>query len=124
MDNLNIKKNIDNDFEKILKELEQELNKLDNDGWETLGSDSIPFNMDKKNGYGFLFEVRSKETNHTIPHFHVEKSEYSGSYSISPVNKICGNFKDKYDKYIIKWGEKNKNILIEKWNSFHKDKRI
>lgn len=48
--------------------------------------------------YGVLFEVRSKETNHNIPHIHASYGEFQISISIMDGNILAGNLPKKQQK--------------------------
>ncbi|MFS0555240.1 DUF4160 domain-containing protein [Brevibacillus sp. 179-C9.3 HS] len=110
------------DFEEVLQELEEGLNFEENSEWEQLPEDFFPLTLDKIEG--FFFELRTKENNHQLPHFHVKKAEYEGSFAIYPAKKLSSNFTKRHNQFILDWAEKNQRMLIEKWNAIHPSKKI
>lgn len=67
------------------------------------------------------FEIRTKEQGHNEPHFHVKTSDYEASYSINSFERLAGVFPSKTEKQIIKWAEKNRDMLKDIWNTYHGD---
>jgi len=66
------------------------------------------------------FEVRSAESPHNTPHFHVTiPGVGSGSYKIEDFSKIEGNIKRKDEKIIQNWALEHSNVLKAIWNEFH-----
>lgn len=65
---------------------------------------------------GVVFEVRSKETNHNIPHVHASYAEHNISIAIKDSRVLCGNLPAKQRKKAIKWISENKVYLQGKWS--------
>ena len=64
-------------------------------------------------------EIRTKESNHTRPHFHVSVSgEDSASIAIGNLEILAGNLSSKVKGKVITWAEKNKDLLMRIWNEF------
>lgn len=59
--------------------------------------------------------IRPNENNHNIPHFHVETTSYSGSYSINPIERLSGNMPSRLEKIFKKWVSEHQNLLLNKW---------
>lgn len=65
-------------------------------------------------------EVRSSETSHNLPHFHVTSpGKVDAVYTINPIQFYKGNVDSKSNKVILKWAETNQETLITMWNDFH-----
>ena len=60
------------------------------------------------------FEIFSKE--HAPPHFHVSYDGESANFSIRDGSKIEGEL-NVFEKNIAIWHRKNKQKIIDKWNS-------
>ena len=65
-------------------------------------------------------EVRSSEKPHNLPHFHVTApGKIDAVYTISPLAFYEGEISGKDNKAVLKWAEKNREILVDMWNDFH-----
>lgn len=65
-------------------------------------------------------EVRNSEKPHNLPHFHVTApGKADAVYTISPVAFYMGEISGKDNKAVIEWAEKNRDMLVEMWNSYH-----
>lgn len=73
---------------------------------------------------GIIFEIRTKEHNHNIPHLHASYGEYNISISILDNKVLSGNLPRKQEKYAVDWVINNKNKLINDWNRIHIYKKI
>lgn len=67
------------------------------------------------------FEIRAKENGHNEPHFHVESSDYTASYSLNTFKRIAGTFPQRIEKNILNWATKNRKLLNQVWNEYHGD---
>jgi Domain of unknown function (DUF4160) len=78
-------------------------------------SDMLTLNIAKiqKN---IKISIRTNEGNHTIPHFHVETTDYSGSYTIDPIRRLAGNMPSWLEKIFIPWVAKHKSSIKQKWD--------
>lgn len=64
---------------------------------------------------GIKFEIRSKESNHNIPHVHAEYGEFNISIEIESGKVLAGNLPNKNKKKAVDWVFMNKNELLTKW---------
>jgi hypothetical protein len=110
------------DFDLIINELDEGLDCVSENNWDEIPGDSFPLNLEKYQG--FSFDIRTKEQNHHVAHFHVKKAEFEGSFSIKPIKLLSGNFPNKNIEYILEWAEKHQEDLIELWNRVHPHKKI
>lgn len=60
--------------------------------------------------------MRTNENNHSLPHVHVETTDYSGSYTIDPIKRLAGNLPSWIESIFIKWALKNKSYLLSQWS--------
>lgn len=67
----------------------------------------------RKNGIKFI--IHTNETNHTIPHVHIEYAEWSASIRIEDGKVFAGNLPRKQHKYAEKWVLENKENLLNAW---------
>ncbi|MBR2785639.1 MAG: DUF4160 domain-containing protein [Clostridia bacterium] len=66
---------------------------------------------------GVVFEVRTKEKGHNVPHIHARYGEYNISIAIDTGEVLKGNLPGKKQKIAQKWVLDNKDMLITKWNN-------
>ncbi|MFC2085779.1 DUF4160 domain-containing protein [Bacteroidota bacterium] len=58
------------------------------------------------------------ERNHMLPHFHVEyKRQYTGSFSIDPLNLLKGDLPNKYEKQVLAWAKPRIKCLLATWSN-------
>jgi Domain of unknown function (DUF4160) len=78
------------------------------------GSIVATFTVQRVNG--LLVEIRAKE--HPPPHFHVSYKGKDASFSIIDCSRLSGVAGlERFDSAIRNWWERNKSMLIEKWNN-------
>lgn len=65
---------------------------------------------------GIVFEVRTKEKNHNIPHLHAKYGEFNISIEIETGKKLAGNLPDKQYKTAKKWIYEHKDKLLNDWS--------
>lgn len=65
---------------------------------------------------GITFEIRSKESNHNIPHLHASYGEYNISIALDNQEILAGNLPIKKQKFAQNWVRANKEKLLGKWN--------
>lgn len=117
-----------------LIELEKNIKRLDEDifgegkkKYKLIVSVQKPFEQELKKwklNNNICFEIRPREDNHWIPHFHIEiKGGHSGSYRIDDFNRLVGNFTNAEENKILDWARENQALLKEIWNQYH-GKRI
>ena len=64
------------------------------------------------NSDGIVFEVRTKEANHTIPHIHAQYGEYQISIAIMDGTILSGNLPIKKQRKAM---EPSEDILTRSW---------
>lgn len=73
---------------------------------------------------GVVFEVRSREANHNIPHIHAAYAEYNISVSIHDGTVLSGNLPKKQKKKAVDWISENKEYLLGKWSDLTLKKEL
>jgi hypothetical protein len=59
----------------------------------------------------------NKETNHSLPHFHIEyKREYRASYSIENLKWLVGEMPKKYEEKVLPWASRHRKSLKLTWD--------
>lgn len=76
------------------------------------------------NSDGIVFEVRTKEANHTIPHIHAQYGEYQISIAIMDGTILSGNLPIKKQRKAMEWVMLNKDRLLGEWANIHINKVI
>ena len=69
-------------------------------------------NIDK-----IIFEVRTRESNHNIPHVHVAYADFNISISILDGRVLSGNLPTKKEKIAKEWIFNNREYLLSKWST-------
>ena len=64
---------------------------------------------------GIVFQVRTNEKNHSIPHVHAKYGEYEISISIDTGEVLAGNLPPKNQKIAQDWVLKHKSQLMTEW---------
>ena len=64
---------------------------------------------------GIVFEIRTKEHNHTIPHVHAVYGEYNISIAIGTGEILSGNLPRKNRRIAVDWVLAHQNELMTKW---------
>lgn len=67
---------------------------------------------------GIVFQVRSNEKNHTVPHIHASYGDYSISISIESCEVLAGNLPPKNQKIAQKWVKENREKLLTDWRNY------
>ena len=67
---------------------------------------------------GIIFQVRSNEKNHSVPHVHASYGEFSISISIEDGSILAGNLPRKNQKIAQKWVIENKDRLLNDWKTY------
>lgn len=67
---------------------------------------------------GVVFEVRSNEGNHHIPHVHASYDRHQISIAIETGDVLAGNLPSKQTHIAQKWVIEHKIDLLTKWNTF------
>lgn len=65
---------------------------------------------------GIQFDVRSKESNHNIPHIHARYGGFEISISLVDYKVLAGNLPSKQQKKAVNWVKTNKNLLLTRWS--------
>lgn len=68
---------------------------------------------------GITFEIRSKESNHNIPHLHASYGKYNISIAIDNQSILAGNLPPKQQKFAQNWVRANKEKLLGEWKRIH-----
>src|SRR5574344_530675 len=69
---------------------------------------------------GILFEIRSKENGHNIPHCHATYQDKEVSISLIDCSILAGNLDKHNEKYAIDFVQKNLSLFQQHWDKFHK----
>jgi hypothetical protein len=64
---------------------------------------------------GIVFEVRTRETNHIVPHIHASYDSYSISIEIETGKVFAGKLPKKQQSYAVQWVADHKMLLLDKW---------
>lgn len=67
---------------------------------------------------GIVFEVRSNEGNHTIPHVHAKYGGFSISIAIDDGRILDGNLPHKQRKLATKWILDHREVLLNQWKNY------
>lgn len=62
-----------------------------------------------------VFEIRTKENNHRLPHVHARYDKYEISISIHNGEVLAGNLPSKQKRIAIRWVEANRERLLGEW---------
>ena len=62
-----------------------------------------------------VFEVRTRENNHVVPHIHASYDSYSISIEIETGKIFGGNLPKKQQSDAAKWVKDHKQFLLGKW---------
>ena len=87
-------------------------------GYITLWN-SNSFNVDS---IGYKFEIRFREDNHNMPHFHLSNANESASISIPDADIIAGGLQKS--QKAISWSIRNMENIVELWNQYHPEKIV
>ena len=98
-----------------LKGLKQHLSDL---GMITLWNNNS-FNVDS---IGYKFEIRFREDNHNMPHFHLTSNDEAASISIPDADIIAGELRNP--QKAISWSLQNMKNITELWNQYHPEKAV
>ena len=71
-----------------------------------------------------IFEIRTKEQGHNVPHIHAYYGSLNISISLIDFRVLAGNIPQKQQKLAIDWVCENFQVLRTKWNQYHKYKII
>lgn len=67
---------------------------------------------------GIVFQIRSNEKNHSLPHIHAKFGDYNISISIETGEVLAGNLPPKNQRIAQKWVMENKEKLLTDWNNY------
>lgn len=67
---------------------------------------------------GIVFEIRSNEQNHVIPHVHARYGEYNISIEIATEKVLAGNLPKKNQNAAVAWVIEHKEMLLTVWKDF------
>lgn len=67
---------------------------------------------------GIMFQVRSREQNHSIPHIHASYGEFEISIAIEDGRILSGNLPANRMKLASEWVKSNKEKLITAWKDY------
>lgn len=77
------------------------------------------FNVDS---IGYKFEIRFREDNHNMPHFHLSNANESASISIPDADIIAGGLQKS--QKAISWSIRNMENIVALWNQYHPEKIV
>lgn len=80
---------------------------------------SNSFNVDS---IGYKFEIRFREDNHNMPHFHLSNANESASISIPDADIIAGGLQKS--QKAISWSLRNMENIVALWNQYHPEKIV
>ena len=66
-----------------------------------------------------IFEIRTKEKGHNIPHLHAKYENKEISISLIDFTVLDGKLPAKQAKIAVDWTKENILALKEKWNEYH-----
>ena len=66
---------------------------------------------------GIVFQVRTNEGNHVLPHVHAAYGEYHISIEIATGRILEGNLPHKKEKFATIWVVENKEKLMTDWKN-------
>lgn len=66
---------------------------------------------------GISFYVRTRETNHVLPHIHASYDKYFISIEIETGKILDGNLPKKQQKFAVEWVKNHKQDLLGIWNN-------
>lgn len=66
---------------------------------------------------GVVFEIRTNEQNHTLPHVHAAYGEYSISIDIMSGKILAGNLPKKNQKAAVNWVCTHQDKLLNDWKN-------
>ncbi len=67
-----------------------------------------------------IFEIRTKEQGHNVPHVHAHYGSDNISISLIDFSVLAGNIPKKQEKVAVEWVKKNINNLKDRWNEYHR----
>lgn len=67
-----------------------------------------------------IFEIRTKEQGHNVPHLHARFEDENISISLIDFSILAGNIPQKQVKIAIEWTKKHIDFLRSKWNEYHR----
>lgn len=67
-----------------------------------------------------IFEIRTKEQGHNVPHLHARYEDENISISLLDFSVLAGNIPDKQKKLAVQWTRENIDFLRKKWNEYHR----
>lgn len=67
-----------------------------------------------------IFEIRTKEQGHNVPHVHACYGDSNISISLTDCSVLAGNIPRKQQTFAVGWVCSNLEFLRSKWNEYHK----
>lgn len=67
--------------------------------------------------YGIIIKMFFASKEHNPPHIHAPYNEYSGVFSIEPIEMIEGDLPNKAKKMVEEWMTEHKDELMQMWQS-------
>ena len=67
-----------------------------------------------------IFEIRTKEQGHNVPHIHACYENKNISISLVDFSVLSGNIPKKQVMIAVKWTKDNIDLLRMKWNEYHR----
>ena len=70
---------------------------------------------------GIVFEIRTKEQGHNMPHCHVSYAGKEVSVSLTDFSILAGNIPPKQQKMASDWVQMHIEVLRMYWDSYYKE---
>ena len=67
--------------------------------------------------YGLIIKMFFREKEHDPPHIHAQYGEYVGSINLQNGEMLEGDLPARAYHLVNEWYKKNKNELLDMWNS-------
>lgn len=72
----------------------------------------------------YKFEIRYRENNHNVAHFHISYGEYGISLSIPDADKLAGKLPMGDEGKAVAWALRNMDEIIKLWNRVHPERKV
>jgi len=66
-----------------------------------------------------VFEIRTKENGHNIPHVHAKYENLNISISLINFEILAGNLPHKNEMLAVHWVKDNADMLCERWKDYN-----
>jgi len=88
------------------------------------GAGGFPELLLHRRGHVALYLYKESGT-HKRPHFHIRfKTAYDASYEIESGERLAGTMPVKYERPILDWVKKNRDVVSNRWHRLNSDERM